>query len=55
VPAPAFMIRMSLGEFAEVLLASQRTVPKKLLEHQFSFKYPDIRSAVNAVVHGATA
>ena len=52
VPAPAFMIRMSLGEFAEVLLASQRTVPKKLLEHHFSFKYPDIRSAVNAVVHG---
>lgn len=52
VPAPAFMIRMSLGEFADVLLGSQRTVPKKLLEHQFSFKYPDIRSAVNAVVHG---
>ena len=52
VPAPAFMIRMSLGEFAEVLLGSQRTVPQKLLEHQFRFKYPDIRSAVNAVVHG---
>ncbi|MGE5255502.1 MAG: TIGR01777 family oxidoreductase, partial [Hyphomicrobiales bacterium] len=55
VPAPAFMIRMSLGEFAEVLLASQRTVPKKLLDQQFSFKYPDIRSAVYAVVHGANA
>jgi NAD dependent epimerase/dehydratase family enzyme len=52
VPAPAFMIRMSLGEFADVLLGSQRTVPKKLLQHHFSFKYPDIGSAVKAVVHG---
>jgi hypothetical protein len=52
MPAPAFMIRVSLGEFAEVLLGSQRTVPKKLLQHRFGFKYPDIRSAVIAVVHG---
>ena len=55
IPAPAFMIRMGLGEFADVLLGSQRTVPKKLLQHHFSFKYPDIGSAVNAVVHGGTA
>jgi len=52
VPAPAFMIRMGLGEFADVLLGSQRAIPKKLLQHHFSFKYPDIGSAVNAVVHG---
>jgi hypothetical protein len=52
MPAPAFMIRVSLGEFADVLLASQRTVPQKLLRHHFTFKYPEIRSAVNAVVHG---
>jgi uncharacterized protein (TIGR01777 family) len=55
MPAPAFMIRMSLGEFADVLLGSQRTVPEKLLQHHFSFKYPDIRSAVDAVVHGGSA
>jgi uncharacterized protein (TIGR01777 family) len=51
MPAPAFMVRMALGEFAAVLLGSQRAVPKKLLQHHFSFRHPDILSAVQAVVH----
>jgi uncharacterized protein (TIGR01777 family) len=50
MPAPAFMIRMLLGEFAEVLLGGQRTVPEKLLRYQFAFKYPEIGLAVEAVV-----
>jgi uncharacterized protein (TIGR01777 family) len=49
MPAPAFMVRLALGEFADVLLGSQRAVPQKLLQHHFGFRYPEIRSAVNAV------
>ncbi len=52
VPAPAFMVRLVLGEFGNVLLFSQRTVPDKLLGHGFSFRYPAIRDAVQAVVAG---
>jgi NAD dependent epimerase/dehydratase family enzyme len=52
---PAFMIRMVLGEFAGVLLASQRAVPQTLLQHRFSFDYPEIEAAVNAVAHGEAA
>jgi hypothetical protein len=51
MPAPAFMVRMALGEFAAVLLGSQRAVPQKLLQHHFGFRHPDIQSAVHAVVH----
>jgi len=51
MPAPAFMVRMALGEFADVLLGSQRAVPEKLLQHHFGFRHPDIQSAVNAVVN----
>ena len=51
MPAPAFMIRMALGEFAQVLLGSQRAVPQKLEQHQFAFRYPDIRAAVQATLH----
>jgi hypothetical protein len=51
MPAPAFMIRMVLGEFAEVLLGSQRAIPRKLQQHQFCFRYPDIAAALQAVVH----
>ncbi len=50
MPAPAFMIRLVMGEFGNVLLASQRTIPDKLLHHGFSFKYPDIKDAIRAVV-----
>ena len=52
MPAPAFMVRAVLGEFANVLLDSQRAVPTKLLSHGFEFQYPDIRSALQAVVAG---
>ena len=50
VPAPAFMVRALLGEFGNVLLDSQRTVPDRLLRHGFEFQYPDIKSAIQAVV-----
>jgi uncharacterized protein (TIGR01777 family) len=50
MPAPAFMIRTVLGEFANVLLDSQRTIPDRLLSHGFQFQYPDIKSAIQAVV-----
>ena len=50
VPAPAFMVRALLGEFGNVLLDSQCTVPDRLLRHGFEFQYPDIKSAIQAVV-----
>jgi len=50
MPAPAFMIRLVLGEFGNVLLYSQRTIPDKLLAYGFEFLYPDIKSAIQAVV-----
>ena len=50
MPAPAFMMRLVLGEFSEVLLGSQRTVPRKLLDHGFEFQYPEIGQALEAIV-----
>jgi hypothetical protein len=50
MPAPAFMIRLLLGEFGNVLLDSQHTIPDKLLSHGFEFQYPDIKSAIQEVV-----
>jgi uncharacterized protein (TIGR01777 family) len=50
MPAPAFMIRLLLGEFGSVLLGSQRTVPRNLLGYGFEFKYPDIRNALKAII-----
>jgi uncharacterized protein (TIGR01777 family) len=52
MPAPAFMIRLAAGEFGDVFLGSQRTLPDKLLNHGFSFKYPEIRGAIRAILEG---
>jgi uncharacterized protein (TIGR01777 family) len=50
MPAPAFLMRLVLGEFSQVLLGSQRTVPRKLLDHGFKFRYPEIETALEAIV-----
>jgi len=47
MPAPAFLIRTILGEFGSSILASQRVMPERLLKYGFSFRYPDIKSAVS--------
>jgi uncharacterized protein (TIGR01777 family) len=52
LPAPAFMLRLILGEFSQVLLGSQRTVPRKLLDHGFEFRYPQIDPALQDIVNG---
>lgn len=48
VPAPA--IRLVLGEFSTEVLASQRVVPRRLLDAGFEFRHPDIEAAVRAAV-----
>jgi len=50
MPAPAFVMRLALGEFAGTLLGSQRAVPEKLLSNGFSFQYTDIGEAIRNIV-----
>lgn len=46
LPAPAFALRLALGEMAEMLLGSQRVVPKAALEAGFGFQHPDLEEAL---------
>ncbi len=51
MPAPAFALRLALGEMAdELLLAGQRVVPRALLEAGFEFAYPGIGAALGAAL-----
>jgi uncharacterized protein len=46
-PAPAFALRLVLGEMADaLLLSSQRVVPQKLSERGFRFQYADLEAAL---------
>ena len=50
MPAPAFMMKLVLGEFAGTLLDSQRAIPEKLLSCGFNFQYADIGDAIENIV-----
>ncbi len=45
-PAPAFALRLAVGEFAEVLLASQRVLPRAAQDAGFEFRYSNIDAAL---------
>jgi uncharacterized protein (TIGR01777 family) len=50
---PAFVLRLVFGRMAdEVLLASLKAVPKRLLEAGFTFRYPQLQAALEAAIRG---
>ncbi|MEM1143048.1 MAG: TIGR01777 family oxidoreductase [Pseudomonadota bacterium] len=50
LPVPTFALRLLVGEMAnELLLTGQRVVPSRLKEMGFSFAYPSIDDAVEAI------
>lgn len=53
LPAPALMMRLALGEASGVLLGSQRSVPRRLRESGFEFRYPTIEAALAASLASA--
>ncbi|WP_222565766.1 TIGR01777 family oxidoreductase [Novilysobacter antarcticus] len=46
LPAPAWPLRMALGEQSDLVLEGQRVVPTALTASGFVFDYPDIRTAL---------
>jgi len=54
LPMPAFAARLALGQMAdELLLASARVLPKKLLDSPFRFEHPTLDDALRHVLDGA--
>jgi len=53
-PAPAFGLRLELGEMADaLLLSSQRVSPQVLQKSGYSFRHSDLSSAMEAVLRGS--
>ena len=51
IPAPAFALRLAMGQMAdEALLASARVMPKRLLEAGFRFAQPTVENALAAAL-----
>jgi hypothetical protein len=49
LPTPAFALRAALGEVANLVVLGQRVLPKRAQELGYSFRYPDITSALRAI------
>jgi uncharacterized protein (TIGR01777 family) len=54
MPAPEFMLRLALGEFADTLLTGQQVLPKRLLDAGFEFNFPTIEKALADLLGNGT-
>lgn len=52
IPAPAFVLKAMLGEFSRELLDSKRILPVCALKAGFQFQYPQIKTALTAIITG---
>jgi uncharacterized protein (TIGR01777 family) len=49
-PVPEFAVRLAFGEVADVLLASQRVIPKMAQERGFEYRFGRLGEALKDVV-----
>ncbi len=50
LPTPALALRLLFGEMATVILEGQRTVPHRLQEAGYTFRFPELRPALQDLV-----
>jgi len=50
LPAPAFALRLALGEMSSMLLGGQNAPPKKLLARGYQFRYPTLDAALASLL-----
>jgi uncharacterized protein (TIGR01777 family) len=53
IPAPYFGLRLLFGEFAQVLFASQRVIPRVALDTGFVFQFPESAGALREILDAA--
>ena len=47
---PETALKLLFGDMSELLLASDRMLPKRLLDEGFTFRYPELAPALAAIV-----
>ncbi len=49
-PAPAFALKLMFGEMSEILLGSQRVLPKAAEAAGFKFTFPELAPALRSIL-----
>lgn len=52
-PVPGFVLKLILGEMAVMLLEGQRAVPRRMQSWGYSFRYPELESALGNILKPA--
>ena len=50
---PRFAMGVAMGEAGELLFASQRVVPERLMAEGFEFAHPEVEGALHALLRGS--
>lgn len=50
LPTPAWLLKMALGEMAELVLGSQRVLPERLLAQGFNFEFKQLEDALKLTI-----
>ncbi len=50
IPAPAFALRLGMGEMADTVLGSARVMPEKTLASGFEFQFPELIPALKDIL-----
>ena len=51
IPMPSFVLKLVMGEMADLLLYGQFVIPTKVLAQQFSFNYPTLPKALESLLN----
>ena len=51
IPMPSFVLKLAMGEMADLLLYGQFVIPTKVLAQQFSFNYPTLPKALESLLN----
>lgn len=54
LPAPAFGLRLALGQMADVVLNSNRVIPERLEAQSYNWKFPELVQAVQHLIETKT-
>ncbi len=46
LPVPGILLKIALGQMAEMLLHGQRAIPKKILNANFEYRFPKLKEAL---------
>jgi hypothetical protein len=49
-PTPGFMLKLAMGQVAQIVLGSQKVLPQRAQELGYEFKFPDIQSALRDIL-----